>query len=76
MTSVTVRLTEREIRALKARTGETDAEAALKAWVTRANPKRSASELRASLRESLKEEASGKGRRFTSGRDALRWLES
>jgi hypothetical protein len=76
MTSVTVRLTDREIKMLKARTGERDASAALKAWVTRANPKRSTAELRAALRESLKEEAAGKGRTFRSGREALRWLEN
>jgi hypothetical protein len=74
MTTVTVRLTEREIRMLKARTGERDASAALKAWVTRANPKRSTAELRAALKESLKEEAAGKGRSFQSGREAMRWL--
>ena len=38
MTSVTVRLTEREIKMLKARTGEKDASAAVKAWITRATP--------------------------------------
>ena len=74
MTTVTVRLTDREIKMLKARTGERDASAALKAWVTRANPKRSAAELRTALKQSLKEEAAGKGRRFTSGREAMRWL--
>ena len=56
MTSVTVRLTDREIKMLKARTGERDAPSALKAWVSRANPKRSTAELRSALRESLKEE--------------------
>lgn len=76
MTSVTVRLTDREIKMLKARTGERDASAALKAWVTHANPRRSTAELRAALRESLKEEAAGKGRTFRSGREASRWLES
>ena len=76
MTNVTVQLTEREIKMLKARTGERDATAALKAWVTRANPKRTIAELRAALRESLNEETAGKGRSFRSGREALRWLES
>jgi hypothetical protein len=74
MNDVTVRLTDREIKMLKARTGERNASAALKAWVTRANPKRSTAELRAALKESLKEEAAGKGRTFRSGREALRWL--
>lgn len=74
MTTVTVRLTDREIKMLKARTGERDASAALKAWVTRANPKRSTAELQAALKESLKEEAAGKGRSFQSGREAMRWL--
>jgi len=38
MTSVTVRLTDRELKMLKARTGEKDASAAVKAWITRVNP--------------------------------------
>ncbi len=76
MTTVTVQLTDKEIKMLKSRTGERDASAALKAWVTRANPKRSTAELRAALKESLKEEASGKGKAFRSGREAMRWLES
>jgi hypothetical protein len=75
MTSVTVQLSDREIKMLKARTGERDPEAALKAWVDRANPKRTAAELKAALKESLKE-AAGQGRRFRSGREAIRWLES
>jgi hypothetical protein len=74
MTNVTVRLTDREIKMLKARTGERDASAALKAWVTRANPKRSTAELRAALKESLKEEGAGKGRSFQNGREAMRRL--
>jgi hypothetical protein len=74
MTTVTVRLTPREIKMLQARTGEADATAALKAWVARANPKRSSAELRAALQESLKEEAADKGRKFRSGREAMRWL--
>ena len=76
MTNVTVQLSDREIEALKARTGKRSAAAALKAWAARANAKRSAAELRAALKESLKEEAAGKGRRFDSGREAIRWLES
>jgi len=63
MTSVTVRLTDREIKMLKARTGEKDASAAVKAWITRANPKRSTAQLRAALKQSLKDEP-------------MRWLES
>ena len=76
MTSVTVRLTDREIKMLKARTGERDAPSALKAWVSRANPKRSTAELRSALRESLKEETAGKGKAFRSSREAMRWLGS
>ena len=76
MTSVTVRLTDRELKMLKARTGEKDASAAVKAWITRVNPRRSAAQLRAALRESLQEETAGRGRRFRSGREAMRWLES
>jgi hypothetical protein len=76
MTNVTVELSDQEIQSLKARTGKRSAAAALKAWAARANAKRSAAELRAALKKSMKEEAAGKGRRFDSGREALRWLES
>jgi len=76
MTNVTVQLSDREIKMLKARTGERDAEAALKAWVNRANPKHTAAELKAALKASLKEEAAGQGRRFRSEREAIGWLES
>jgi hypothetical protein len=71
-----VELSASEIKMLKARTGEREAAAALKAWITRANPRRSSSELRAALKQSLEEEAAGKGQRFRSGREAIRWLES
>ena len=76
MTSVTVQLSEREIRALKALTGKSNAEAALKAWAARANAERTVAQLRAALKESLKEEAAAKGKAFRSGREAIRWLES
>jgi hypothetical protein len=61
---------------LKARTGERDPGAALKAWVGRANPKRTAAEPKAALKESLKEEAAGQGRRFRNNHEAIRWLKS
>jgi hypothetical protein len=48
----------------------------LKAAAARADVKRSAAEFRAALKDSLKEEAAGKGRRFDSGREAIRWLKS
>jgi hypothetical protein len=67
---VTVQLSDREIEALKARTGKRSAAAALKAWAARANAKRSIAELRAALKDSLKEESTGKGRSFRSGREA------
>lgn len=76
MTSVTVQLSKREIEALKARTGKRNAEAALKAWAARANAGHSITELRAALKESLKEEAADQGKRSRSGREAIRWLES
>ena len=76
MTSVTVQLTEREIELLKARTGERDASSALKAWVSLANARRSVAEVRAALKDSLKEEAAGKGKSFRTGREAMRWLEN
>jgi hypothetical protein len=75
MTSVTVQLSDQEIKMLKRRTGEGDTEAALKAWVDCANPKRTSAELRTALKDS-KEEAAGKGRRFRSDHKAIRWLES
>ena len=68
MNSVTVQLSNRQIEALKASTGKRSAAAALKAWAARANANRSIAELRAALKDSLKEEATGKGRRFGSGR--------
>jgi len=55
MTDVTVQLSQREIEALKARTGKRSATAALKAWAARANAKRSAAELRSALKESLRD---------------------
>jgi hypothetical protein len=76
MENVTVQLSDREVEMLKERTGKRSAEAALKAWVTRVNPRRTSSELRAALKQSLKEEEAGKGRRFRTGREAIRWLES
>lgn len=76
MTSVTVQLTEREIKALEARTGKRNAEAALKAWAVRANVECTSAELRAALKESLQEKGAGKGKRFRSGREAIRWLGS
>jgi len=42
----------------------------------RANPMRTSAELRTALKDSLKEEATGEGRRFRSGHEAIRWLES
>jgi hypothetical protein len=51
MTSVTVQLSDREIKALKARTGKKNTEAALKAWAARANTEHTVAELRAALKE-------------------------
>lgn len=76
MAHVTVQLSDREIEALKARTGKRSAAAALKAWAGRANAKRSAAELRTALKDSLEEEAAGKGGRFASARGAIRWVRS
>ena len=71
MNNVTVQLSDREIEALKARTGKRSAAAALKAWAARANAKRSIAELRAALKASLQEEATGnplkKGAAIASG---------
>ena len=74
--TVTVQLSDQEIKTLKARTGERNAEEALKARVIRASPKRSSAALRAALKGSLKEETAGKGQRLRSGREAIQWLES
>ena len=74
--TVTVQLSDQQIKTLKARTGKRNAEAALKAWVIHANPKRSSAALKVALKESLKQENAGKGQRFRSGREAIRWLES
>ncbi len=76
MTNVTIQLSAQEIRVLKARTGETDTQAALKAWITRADPKRSVAQLRAAIKESKEEESADRGKRFHSGREAMRWLEN
>jgi len=75
-TNLTVELSPGEIRALKQRTGKRTASAALKAWISRANPTQTVAALKSALRQSMKEEALGKGRRFKSGRDAVRWLEN
>ena len=66
----------RQMVAPSVSTGKRSAAAALKAWAARANAKRSIAEIRAALKDSLKEEAAGKGRRFGRGREAIRWLES
>jgi hypothetical protein len=76
MVTVTVQLTERQVETLRARTGVSSVPAALKAWVAAADARRSTAELRAALKESLQEEASGKGRRFRTARGAVRWLEN
>jgi hypothetical protein len=69
MTNVTVQLSDREIEALKARTGKRNAAAALKAWAACARAERSAAQLRAALRDSSREEAAGTGRRVERGRE-------
>ena len=76
MATIVVELSPEDEKVLKARTGERSAGAALKAWITRANPERTTAQLRAALTQSRKEEAKAKGRRFKSGREAIRWLES
>jgi hypothetical protein len=74
--TIVVELSLEDEKLLKARTGERSAGAALKAWITHANPERTTAQLRAALTKSRKEESAGKGRRFKSGREAIRWLES
>lgn len=74
MTSITIQLSPEEIRALKERTGKRTAGAALKAWVANADAQYTVLQLRSALAESAKEEAAGKGRRFKTGREAMRWL--
>jgi hypothetical protein len=75
-TQITVELSRDEVRALKKRTGKKTANAALKAWVANADAQHTATQLKAALTQSAKEESKGKGRRFKSGREAMRWLES
>jgi hypothetical protein len=65
-----------ESRRYRASAGKRNAEAALKEWAVRANAERTSADLRAALKESLQEVAAGKGKRFRSGREAIRWLET
>jgi hypothetical protein len=76
MTHITVQLSSQEVRALKNRTGKRTAGAALKAWIANADTAHTTAQLRSALTQSMKEESEGKGRRFKSGREAVRWLES
>lgn len=76
MTNITIELSPEDIRALKARTGKRSASAALKAWVANADSARTVKQLRTALADSIAEEVAGKGRRFRSGREAVRWLGS
>jgi len=54
MTTLTVQLSDREVKMLKVRTGERDAIAALRAWVMRAN-----SPLLSAVRDSIPRRNSG-----------------
>ena len=74
MTNITIELSPEDIRALKARTGKRSASAALKAWVANADTVRTVKQLRAALAPSIAEETAARGRRFKSGREAVRWL--
>lgn len=76
MTNITITLSPEDVRALKVRTGKRSTSAALKAWIANADPTHTVEQLRAALAQSGKEETAGKGRRFKSGREAIRWLES
>jgi hypothetical protein len=75
-THITVELSRDDVRALKRRTGKKTANAALKAWVANADTRYTHTQLKSALAKSLAEESKGKGRRFKSGREAIRWLES
>jgi hypothetical protein len=76
MATVVIERSPEDEKQLKARTGERSASAALRAWISRANPECTATQLRSALTQSRKEEAAGNGRRFQSGREAIRRLES
>jgi len=76
MTQLTVQLSSQEIRALKARTGKRTLGAALTAWIANADATHTTAQLRSALALSRKEESNGKGRRFKSGPEAIRWLEN
>jgi hypothetical protein len=75
-TRITVELSREEVRALKKRTGEKNASAALKAWVANADARHCIEQLKTALSNSRDERVNGKGRAFKNGRDAVRWLES
>jgi len=49
---------------------------AQKEWSEPASTARTVAELKSALKKSRKEEVAGKGRRFKTGREAIRWLES
>lgn len=76
MTQLTVQLSSQEARALKARTGKRTLSAALKAWIANADATHTITQLRTAITLSVQEESEGKGRRFKSGREAIRWLEN
>lgn len=75
MTTIVIELSPEDEKALKARTGKRGA-AAVREWIARANMERTSKQLKVALTHSRREEAAGKGRRFKSGREAIRWLES
>jgi len=75
MTSVTVHLSESRNQDAQGTHRRTGSGAALKAWVDRANPKRTAADSKLRC-ESHEGRSRGQGRRFLSGREAIRWLES
>jgi hypothetical protein len=75
VTTIVIELSPEDEKALKVRTGKRGA-AAVREWIARASTERTSAQLKAALTRSRKEEAMGKGRRFKSGREAVRWLES
>lgn len=75
MTTIVIELSSEDEKALKARTGKRGA-AAVREWITRASMERTSAQLKTALNRSRKEEATGKGRRFKSGHEAIRWLEN
>jgi hypothetical protein len=61
--------------ALMERTGQRTPGKALIAWINAAKTSHSAAEIKAAIQKSSEEDKAGRGRRFKTAREAVRWLE-